>query len=95
MQAVIIFAVIIASFTLCNALSCPLDLNGKPYCTNVNPRICRYGTELDNCGQCTVCLKGPGEQCGGIWNTEGTCAKGYICQPNPKNWQLPGKCIKK
>eukprot|EP00092_Neocalanus_flemingeri_P000787 GFUD01000838.1.p1 GENE.GFUD01000838.1~~GFUD01000838.1.p1 ORF type:complete len:105 (+),score=22.27 GFUD01000838.1:258-572(+) len=46
--------------------------------SNVTTRECTYGTTMDNCGQ-TVCLKGPGEMCGGKFGRYGTCADGLMC----------------
>ncbi|XP_019622834.1 PREDICTED: venom protein 302-like [Branchiostoma belcheri] len=59
----------------------------------------------DVCGCCDVCAKVKGESCGGLWNLDGTCADGLICQepdpPTPNedgliafNPHEPGTCVK-
>ncbi|GAB6024842.1 hypothetical protein CHUAL_009960 [Chamberlinius hualienensis] len=93
MHTLVLVAVIIASVILCSdALSCPRRPDGTLYCTDVDPKTCRYGTVSDICSFCQVCAKGPGEECGGIWNIGGRCGKGYFCHGNPQNWQRPGQC---
>ena len=53
-----------------------------PTCTqpyfDVGDAECKYGITKNNCGQ-TVCLKGPGEMCGGKFGGYGTCADGLMC----------------
>ena len=53
-----------------------------PNCTqdqpDASPLDCTYGTTMDNCGK-RVCLKGPGEMCGGKFGRYGTCADGLMC----------------
>eukprot|EP00090_Calanus_glacialis_P023354 TRINITY_DN36034_c0_g1_i1.p2 TRINITY_DN36034_c0_g1~~TRINITY_DN36034_c0_g1_i1.p2 ORF type:complete len:106 (-),score=26.78 TRINITY_DN36034_c0_g1_i1:225-542(-) len=44
----------------------------------VSPSDCTYGITTNNCGH-TVCLKGPGEMCGGKFGRYGTCADGLMC----------------
>ncbi|XP_023340265.1 neuroparsin-A [Eurytemora carolleeae] len=39
---------------------------------------CHYGTTYDRCGN-RVCMKGPGEVCGGKYGRYGTCGDGLMC----------------
>lgn len=45
------------------------------------PENCTFGTILDGCDCCTVCAKGEGEICGGVFDIEGKCARelGLYC----------------
>ncbi|XP_069194407.1 venom protein 302 isoform X5 [Procambarus clarkii] len=70
-------------------LSCPRPCD-RNRCTKVQ---CNFGVGKDLCSCCPRCLKGLGEECGGIWNHGGSCGKGLTCS-NPPNFttQEPGKC---
>ena len=48
--------------------------NKRPF----NPERCKYGWELDACGDKT-CTKGPGDLCGGKHNRYGICGEGLMC----------------
>ncbi|XP_018008453.1 single insulin-like growth factor-binding domain protein-2 [Hyalella azteca] len=43
------------------------------------PAGCKWGTGLGVCQCCSVCLKGPGEQCGGPWHIHGQCGSSLEC----------------
>ncbi|CAL4093783.1 unnamed protein product, partial [Meganyctiphanes norvegica] len=45
-----------------------------------DPPACSYGLTKDICGHCDVCAKGPGEECGGLWNTAGKCGESMKCE---------------
>ncbi|KAF2363938.1 Insulin-like growth factor-binding protein IGFBP [Trinorchestia longiramus] len=40
---------------------------------------CNWGVGTDPCACCNICLKGPGEVCGGPWYVEGHCGEGLQC----------------
>jgi len=59
------------------------------------PEYCSTGqTVKDECGCCEVCAKGEGEECGGLWGTDGTCADDLECvMENPEDpFDLRGTC---
>uniref|UniRef100_A0A4Q8K634 U118-Liphistoxin-Lth1a_1 n=1 Tax=Liphistius thaleban TaxID=1905330 RepID=A0A4Q8K634_9ARAC len=64
----------------CNKYPCP------------NTRDCEFGIVRDVCECCDTCAKGPGDQCGGLFNHAGTCREDLQCSPHPKYNQLPGQC---
>ncbi|XP_047489829.1 neuroparsin-A-like [Penaeus chinensis] len=80
-------------FSLCavsvTGLSCVRDLT----CTKLQAvfMFCKYGVISGPCRDCQ-CAKGPGEECGGLFNLSGICVKGLYCK---KDWQIfgVGKCI--
>ncbi|XP_071521505.1 single insulin-like growth factor-binding domain protein-2 [Panulirus ornatus] len=43
------------------------------------PSQCLYGVEMDACRCCTVCMKGPGDVCGGLFTIDGNCGRGLYC----------------
>jgi len=45
---------------------------------DVSPASCSYGDTMDKCGK-RVCLKGPGEICGGVYGRYGICGDGLMC----------------
>ena len=60
------------------------------------PKCCSTGELVsDVCACCKICAKGEGEECGGIWNLEGTCATGFYCKKIHDDDDLPGRCIAK
>ncbi|XP_018008438.1 venom protein 302 isoform X2 [Hyalella azteca] len=61
-------------------------------CARVDERTCRHGVGLNACGCCQVCLRGPGERCGGPWNIEGKCGRNLTCSklgPDSVNSRVP------
>ncbi|XP_018008457.1 single insulin-like growth factor-binding domain protein-1 [Hyalella azteca] len=82
-------ALLVAASVICaaEALSCS-------YCRRwecpVSPRSCHWGTGLDLCQCCPICLQGPGERCGGPSASDGTCGTGLWCQPDPYDILPPG-----
>merc|ERR1719347_861090 len=44
----------------------------------VNPEDCTLGTATNQCGE-VVCMKGPGEVCGGRLGRYGICGDGMMC----------------
>ncbi|KAA0203464.1 hypothetical protein HAZT_HAZT010688, partial [Hyalella azteca] len=65
-------------------------------CQPLPPSTCQWGVGKDPCGCCDVCLKGPGEVCGGPWNTSGWCGEGLTCiEEKPDDFNSVGVCKKK
>ncbi|CAL4065766.1 unnamed protein product, partial [Meganyctiphanes norvegica] len=78
-------------------LSCKCDNEDNTEAPNVNenstqaPNVgrgllptCSYGWTLSVCCEYTVCAKGPGEICGGIYGFSGKCAEGLECKLNQR-----------
>ncbi|KAL7644677.1 UNVERIFIED_CONTAM: hypothetical protein RMT77_004218 [Armadillidium vulgare] len=65
------------------------------YCPT--PVTCLYGEiENPNCKCCDLCLRGPGESCGGFTFVPFVCADGYYCLYSAIIYQiadLPGTCV--
>ncbi|XP_018008467.1 insulin-like growth factor-binding protein 7 [Hyalella azteca] len=63
-------------------------------CQPIKLSRCKWGIGPDTCGCCQVCLKGPGEMCGGSggsWSPSGQCGRGLHCMmQNPYNSGYPG-----
>ncbi|XP_042874785.1 neuroparsin-A-like [Penaeus japonicus] len=70
-------------------LSCVRDLT----CTKLQAVLmyCRFGVVSGPCKACQ-CAKGPGDECGGLFNLSGICGKGLYCK---MGWHLlgVGTCI--
>jgi len=58
-----------------DSLALPPNCDSQPVAETDS---CIYGTTQDLCGR-TVCLKGPGEMCGGRFGRYGRCADGLMC----------------
>merc|ERR1712126_240968 len=55
--------------------ACSQHLSSPPGGESLN---CHYGQTRDTCGN-VVCMKGPGEMCGGKYGRYGICADGLKC----------------
>ncbi|XP_037790987.1 venom protein 302-like [Penaeus monodon] len=51
---------------------------------------CPFETVVNECNDCE-CAKGPGEECGGPWDTMGQCASGLTCTKD--DFHSPGWCV--
>ncbi|XP_047739126.1 venom protein 302-like, partial [Hyalella azteca] len=57
------------------------------------PESCRYGSGLNPCGCCTICLQGPNEPCGGPQGINGKCGTGLTCvKSDPNDINSSGNC---
>ncbi|XP_018008452.1 venom protein 302 [Hyalella azteca] len=73
-------------------LTCACD---KASCASVPPDACPWGVGMDSCFCCQVCLKGPGQTCGGPWNIKGRCGDGLECvRKTPGDFNANGICKK-
>lgn len=76
-----------------SAFSCEWPCDLSEHCRYVDISACSHGTVKDQCECCTVCGRGPGEDCG---RNEGKCGTGLECVvPEEFAWDLeyPGTCI--
>ncbi|XP_076038276.1 venom protein 302-like [Oratosquilla oratoria] len=53
-------------------------------CPKLDESECKYGVGKDKCFCCDVCLNGPGEICGGHFDTDGKCGTGLRCWKGPR-----------
>merc|ERR1712179_134844 len=90
-----VFRTVLALGLLLAVINRTLSLSCLP-CHEVDcgaPPICSYGTTGSVCGCCDVCAKGPGEICGGPWDTSGTCVEGLECQLKYNDFNAEGTCV--
>ena len=77
----------------------PQPCDPANHCPPFDTSPCRFGATLDSCACCTICAKGPGESCGGVWGQRGTCGNTTRCMVEVE-WntsyaeyiQTPGVC---
>ncbi|XP_076038286.1 venom protein 302-like [Oratosquilla oratoria] len=53
-------------------------------CPKLDESECKYGMGKDTCLCCDVCLNGPGETCGGLFDIDGKCGTGLRCWKGPR-----------
>ncbi|XP_042864043.1 single insulin-like growth factor-binding domain protein-2 [Penaeus japonicus] len=91
MKPFLILVASLAAVHTCSGLSCePCE---QSECKR--PTGCKFGTVLDICHCCSVCAKGPGQKCGGLWDWYGKCGAAFECQPldgDPDEF-LGGICV--
>ncbi|XP_068202892.1 single insulin-like growth factor-binding domain protein-2 [Palaemon carinicauda] len=66
-------------------------------CPNLTKFDCPFGIVTDIYRCCDTCLKGPGEECGGLLSEFGICGRYLTCKRNnipnyPGSNYIPGKC---
>ncbi|GAB6024846.1 hypothetical protein CHUAL_009964 [Chamberlinius hualienensis] len=91
MKSVATILLLAIAINYCDALRCA-PCNKTLYCLE-EPTSCPYGFTTNICDCCIVCAQGPGELCGGIWNTYGKCGDGLECIATSFDFYEPGICI--
>ncbi|XP_068203009.1 insulin-like growth factor-binding protein 7 [Palaemon carinicauda] len=66
-------------------------------CPNLTIFDCPFGIVMDTYHCCSTCLKGPGEECGGLLREFGICGQYFTCKRNnipiyPGSDSNPGTC---
>ncbi|XP_037091772.1 venom protein 302-like [Pollicipes pollicipes] len=89
------FAVALVTFQRAAPLSCAPCRPEQ--CKLRSPR-CKYGVVRDTCSCCVTCGKGPGQLCGGPWDSAGRCGHHLYCKKRPHHrepyaeFNALGKC---
>nr|XP_045613001.1 venom protein 302-like isoform X2 [Procambarus clarkii] len=95
MNTFTIFSLLCLVIASCSGLRCfPCEQRSTP-CPDPSTLSCPWGTVKDICYCCDICGKGPGEECGGMWNMFGKCGRCLVCKKeseHAKGTCVPGGC---
>lgn len=93
--SLVLFAVTVG---ITASLSCPKSCKRKWCIRHVEWKLrCVGNLVKDACGCCYECAKQMNESCGGLWNINGICDVGLICNhTRPSLLAIrPGICVRK